>query len=455
MRRCRSRSRCRATSGSPPARTSTLRASGCRRAPPGTRCRRRSTTGARAGRAGSTGARRPRRRARRSHGWSASTPPSVAVGATVSGLVGLVAASLPDGSRVLAPGRRVHLDALPVPRPGAPRRHGAARCRPPSSPRRSTRRPTSSPSAPSRWRPARSPTSHAIAAAARAHGALTARRRDPGLRVAASRRLDASTSSSRPATSGCSRRAARRTWRSLETGSPTSCRAAAGWYAGEDVHASYFGPPLRLAADARRLDTSPAWHCWVGAAPALALIEEIGVAAIHDARPPARQPLPGRPRPGAGDSAIVFVDVPDAEERLERAGIRAARAQRTPAHVVARLQHRRGRRPDAGERLARSRRSLGTRTARRAARPTVASLTRGRPCSSPRALLDGVDRLPARVGDGRRRRARRGRRRHRRRAAGGSSPAAASSSSSSTVSVASFLFVPITPLGPRLIQPVQ
>ena len=52
-------------------------------------------------------------------------PSTVAVGATVSGLVGLVASSLPDGSRVLAPGDRVHLDAVSVPRRGATRRHGA------------------------------------------------------------------------------------------------------------------------------------------------------------------------------------------------------------------------------------------------------------------------------------------------------------------------------------------
>ena len=93
---------------------------------------------------------------------------------------------------------------------------------------------------------------------------------------------------------------------------------------GEVVHASYFGPPLRLAANARRLDTSPAWHSWVGAAPALALIEELGVATIHehDVR------LANLFRAGLGlaesDSAIVFVDSPGAEERLERAGIRAA-----------------------------------------------------------------------------------------------------------------------------------
>ena len=56
---------------------------------------------------------------------------------------------------------------------------------------------------------------------------------------------------------------------------------SAGWYAGEDVHASYFGPPLRLASSARRLDVSPAWFSWVGTQPALELIEQIGVAAIH------------------------------------------------------------------------------------------------------------------------------------------------------------------------------
>jgi selenocysteine lyase/cysteine desulfurase len=98
----------------------------------------------------------------------------------------------------------------------------------------------------------------------------------------------------------------------------------AGWFAGADVHDSYFGPPMRLAADARRLDTSPAWFCWVGAAPALEVLEDIGVEAInaHDVA------LANRFRAGLGlppgDSAIVSTSWPDAAERLERAGIRAA-----------------------------------------------------------------------------------------------------------------------------------
>jgi len=98
----------------------------------------------------------------------------------------------------------------------------------------------------------------------------------------------------------------------------------AGWYAGEDPHASYYGPPLRLAGTARRLDTSPAWFSWVGTQPALELVERIGVEAIH-AHDLA---LANRFRTGLGldpgDSAIVSAEVPGAEARFEHAGIRAA-----------------------------------------------------------------------------------------------------------------------------------
>lgn len=99
---------------------------------------------------------------------------------------------------------------------------------------------------------------------------------------------------------------------------------SAGWYAGQDVHASYFGPPLRLASDARRLDLSPAWFSWVGTQPALEVIERIGVPAIHDHD----VALADRFRIGLGlppsNSAIVCADIPDAAERLHRAGIIAA-----------------------------------------------------------------------------------------------------------------------------------
>jgi selenocysteine lyase/cysteine desulfurase len=99
----------------------------------------------------------------------------------------------------------------------------------------------------------------------------------------------------------------------------------AGWYAGEDPNDSYYGPPLRLAKDARRFDLSPGWFDWVGTATSLSVVESIGIATVH-AHDVA---LANRFREGLGlppgHSAIVKVDGrPDAPERLARAGIRAA-----------------------------------------------------------------------------------------------------------------------------------
>ncbi|GLI03238.1 aminotransferase class V-fold PLP-dependent enzyme [Phytohabitans aurantiacus] len=100
--------------------------------------------------------------------------------------------------------------------------------------------------------------------------------------------------------------------------------SAAGWYAGDDVHAAYYGPPLRLAPDARRFDISPAWFSWVGLAPALDLVERIGVPAINAHNVAlANRFLTALGRP-PGESAIVTVDVPGAQERLAAAGVRAA-----------------------------------------------------------------------------------------------------------------------------------
>ena len=100
--------------------------------------------------------------------------------------------------------------------------------------------------------------------------------------------------------------------------------AAAGWYAGEDPHSSYYGPPLRLAADARRFDVSPAWFPWIGTAPTLELLLEIGIDAIHEHN----LRLANRCRTGLGlppgDSAIVSAELPEAEERLRGTRVMAA-----------------------------------------------------------------------------------------------------------------------------------
>lgn len=57
---------------------------------------------------------------------------------------------------------------------------------------------------------------------------------------------------------------------------------APGWYAGDDVWSSIYGPSMRLASDARRADVSPAWLCWLGTAAALTVISELGVERIHE-----------------------------------------------------------------------------------------------------------------------------------------------------------------------------
>jgi selenocysteine lyase/cysteine desulfurase len=99
---------------------------------------------------------------------------------------------------------------------------------------------------------------------------------------------------------------------------------SAGWYAGDDVHASYFGPPLRLAATARRLDISPAWFSWVGTHPALELIERVGIPEIHAHNLNLANRFRAGIGLGPGNSAIVCADLPGAAGRLERAGIVAA-----------------------------------------------------------------------------------------------------------------------------------
>ncbi len=45
----------------------------------------------------------------------------------------------------------------------------------------------------------------------------------------------------------------------------------AGWYAGDDVWSSVYGPTMKLAENARRFDVSPAWPAWVGAEPAITM----------------------------------------------------------------------------------------------------------------------------------------------------------------------------------------
>jgi selenocysteine lyase/cysteine desulfurase len=56
----------------------------------------------------------------------------------------------------------------------------------------------------------------------------------------------------------------------------------AGWYAGDDVWRSVYGPTMELATDARRFDVSPAWQAWIGAEQAIGLFAGLDIAEVWE-----------------------------------------------------------------------------------------------------------------------------------------------------------------------------
>jgi selenocysteine lyase/cysteine desulfurase len=99
---------------------------------------------------------------------------------------------------------------------------------------------------------------------------------------------------------------------------------AANWYAGEDPWRSIYGLPLRLAGSARRFDASPAWFSVLGAAQTLPWLASLNGEAIEAHavgladRLCAELQLPQR------GSAIVSIPSEGAADRLRRAGVRAS-----------------------------------------------------------------------------------------------------------------------------------
>ncbi|MCD2185650.1 aminotransferase class V-fold PLP-dependent enzyme [Actinomycetospora soli] len=104
--------------------------------------------------------------------------------------------------------------------------------------------------------------------------------------------------------------------------------SAAGWYAGEDRWSAVYGLPLRLAGTARRLDVSPAWSSFAGAAVALPWLAGLDRAAVHAHG----VGLAARLRAGLGlpETGSAIVSIPGDPQRLLDAGVRcAARAGAT------------------------------------------------------------------------------------------------------------------------------
>lgn len=99
---------------------------------------------------------------------------------------------------------------------------------------------------------------------------------------------------------------------------------AANWYAGEDPWTSIYGLPLRLAEDARRLDLSPAWFSHYAAAIVLPWLASLDLEAVREHCVGLVDGLLvalGRP---PGGSAIASLDSPNASEKLAAVGVRSS-----------------------------------------------------------------------------------------------------------------------------------
>lgn len=100
----------------------------------------------------------------------------------------------------------------------------------------------------------------------------------------------------------------------------------AGWYAGESVWESVYGPRMALAADARRFDVSPAWLCWVGAAAAGEAFARLDLGRVREHDVGLANTLRARLGLETGDRPVVTLDDADGARitRLEAAGVRCA-----------------------------------------------------------------------------------------------------------------------------------
>ncbi|MGW2490753.1 aminotransferase class V-fold PLP-dependent enzyme [Streptomyces sp. NPDC001606] len=102
----------------------------------------------------------------------------------------------------------------------------------------------------------------------------------------------------------------------------------AGWVAAEEPWNSCYGPVTELAHSARRFDVSPALFTYTGVRHSLALIEELGVAAVHahdlglaDRFRQGLAALGHPPLPAPGSAIVSVPGLGSRQGELSRAGI--------------------------------------------------------------------------------------------------------------------------------------
>ena len=99
---------------------------------------------------------------------------------------------------------------------------------------------------------------------------------------------------------------------------------AANWYAGTDPWQTIYGLPIRLADDARRFDVSPTWFSALGAGLALPWLASLDGAAIEAHTVGLANRLRTELQLPLQDCAIVSLPIQDAADKLKLAGIRAS-----------------------------------------------------------------------------------------------------------------------------------
>lgn len=99
---------------------------------------------------------------------------------------------------------------------------------------------------------------------------------------------------------------------------------AASWYSSETPWANTYELPPRLAVDARRFDASPAWFTLLGAATAMPWLASLDAHALEAHCVGLADALRAELELPASPSAIVALEAPGAAEALEATGIRAA-----------------------------------------------------------------------------------------------------------------------------------
>ena len=99
---------------------------------------------------------------------------------------------------------------------------------------------------------------------------------------------------------------------------------AANWYSSETPWSNTYSLPSLQAPDARRLDASPAWFTVLGAGIAMPWLASLDATAVQAHCVGLTNTVRSELGLPPADSAILALEVPDAAARLESAGIRAA-----------------------------------------------------------------------------------------------------------------------------------